>query len=363
MQIGLLLGAGASSCMGLPTTKEIMDDVENDLCKNYVYQYLKSQEKFEDLEHLFEFFKLEGKKAPLIDNSDLLENARIPIPDGGITVREYFNTVNALRAKLRGLLVQKYHLRSEDIDKQKLNSVYGSLLNFCFQDTSDLDIFTTNYDNLIEKFCELNTNDYHYVDGFEVDGDNLVFNDSALTKSFEEENRRIVRLYKIHGSVDWGNAIDSGIKPIVRKYYDKDIDGPLIIEPDLTKNPEKGFPINHLYKQFAKKFLKYELCIIIGMSLRDRHINEIILKRIDTGKPTIFVSPSINVDFSKNLHKQKSTDPIFHRAYTSGKLQSHIRLFESKLDGQVLDLISHINKFVDTRKLYSNSEFKEIYEI
>lgn len=363
MQIGLLLGAGASSYMGLPTTKEIMADVENDLCKNHVYQCLKPQEKFEDLEHLFEFFKLEGKKTPLIDGSGILENAQIRITDGTVTVREYFNTVNVLRTKLRGLLVQKYYLRSEDIDKQKLNSVYGSLFNFCFQDNSDLDIFTTNYDNLIEKFCELNTNDYHYVDGFEVDGDNLVFNNSALTKSFEEENRKIIRLYKIHGSIDWGNLIDSGTKSTVRKYYDKDLSSPLIIDPDLTKNPEEGFPMNHLYEQFAKKFLKYELCIIIGMSLRDHHINEIILKRIGTGKPTIFVSPSINVDFSKNLHKQKSTDPTFHRAYTSGKLQSHVRLFESKLGSQVQDLISHINKFVNTRNFSSNSESEELYEI
>ena len=55
MQIGLLLGAGASSYMGLPTTKEIMADVENDLCKNHVYQCLKPQEKFVSIS-LFEVY-------------------------------------------------------------------------------------------------------------------------------------------------------------------------------------------------------------------------------------------------------------------------------------------------------------------
>jgi hypothetical protein len=58
-------------------------------------------------------------------------------------------------------------------------------------DARPLDVFTVNYDSVMEQFLERNGRTY--TDGFELEWTPRLFDDSPVD----------VRLYKLHGSVNW----------------------------------------------------------------------------------------------------------------------------------------------------------------
>lgn len=173
-------------------------------------------------------------------------------------------------------------------------------------------IFTTNYDLLIELACE--ASGIVSINGFEgifkrrwnpacFDQDIGKATDHAKTPRFESSARHI-RLHKLHGSLSWyeqnGEFYENpNLAP------DKI---PLIIYPSRLKYAESiRPPFDWLFRKFASAISQANLLICIGYRFADAHINQYIFSELDNGLSLLALSKGpIEVLSGRSTHPQVS---------------------------------------------------------
>jgi hypothetical protein len=103
---------------------------------------------------------------------------------------------------------------------------------------------------------------------------------SAGSYSYPKVDNKItnVYLYKLHGSLNWKRhkIYDIEATSEERRSYDSNYVENLLVYPTLS--PKDGAEVEP-YKTIREEFRKYmegaDLCIVIGFSFRDMHINTI----------------------------------------------------------------------------------------
>ena len=155
------------------------------------------------------------------------------------------------------------------------------------QRTKPAEIFTTNYDLLIERGLEIAM--VPYFDGF-VGAVNPYFSDAAVDFKDDGDNqfhipRSWARLWKIHGSIGWRTATEAltGTKrihrlPLVPPSKDED----LMIFPSREKySDSRRLPFVALHDRLRRLTASGEcLLLIAGYSFGDQHINDIIFSNL-----------------------------------------------------------------------------------
>ena len=157
-------------------------------------------------------------------------------------------------------------------------------------------IFTTNYDLLIELACE----ESHIVaiNGFEgffhrrwnpccFDYDIGKATTHAQTPRFEPSARHI-RLYKLHGSISWFEANGQFYeeKPTLESKRNS-----LIIYPSRLKYAESiRPPFDWLFLKFNDAVSEAKLLICIGYRFADEHLNQYIFTGLDKGLSLLVLS-------------------------------------------------------------------------
>jgi hypothetical protein len=143
-----------------------------------------------------------------------------------------------------------------------------------------VEVFTTNYDLLMEEALE--TNRVPYFDGFV--GSHQTFLD---LQSIEDESlpARWVRLWKIHGSLNWyeddKGSIRRGAHPAAARH---------VIYPSHLKYDEsRRMPYLAMLDRL-RSFLKKDSAVLVtsGFSFSDSHLNEVIVQGLQ-GNPTSVV--------------------------------------------------------------------------
>jgi len=143
-------------------------------------------------------------------------------------------------------------------------------------ESKTLDIFTLNYDPVIEMFCQ--SKGITRSCGFITQGQESVWrNDFTLTQTQSSPN---VRLYKIHGSVSWKGFEDRVVETLLF--------GPGTVR-DLSGQPAKdmliypvagkvfyGEPYFTLINHLRQALLNAHCCLIIGFSYRDEMIVDLL---------------------------------------------------------------------------------------
>jgi len=162
---------------------------------------------------------------------------------------------------------------TKQLDKAEVISLYAplfSLLSDHFKDSRAI-IFTTNYDTAIEQYCRYDGTEL--IDGFQRMGSNLVWN-PAIYYEKPKPGQKVITLFKLHGSLTWrkiGNEIiEFGMSA-------RSMPGDTaVIYPTEAKEYPYEEPFKTAYK-FLDRFLKAaEVVIVIGYSFRDRGIAYII---------------------------------------------------------------------------------------
>lgn len=158
-----------------------------------------------------------------------------------------------------------------------------------FLEEQPLEIFTLNYDGIIDLFCE--KNHLRYSDGFDPFWNPKVF----------EENLQ-VRIYRLHGSLYWFKTLSENIIriPVIGldlehvKYISLENMSEMLIYPTMEK--EKYSEIyTWLNNRFISKLNETNLLIIIGYSFRDQDITTMIKEALMRTKLwIIIVSPNAN---------------------------------------------------------------------
>ncbi len=279
MSIGLFLGAGASVPYNYKTTLEMKEHIleyaseipnpkERVLLEKLVnfqtctdieyvldlviklekfYQYV---EKYEDSEKIKEFFK----QFPIQLQQD----------NNNFEIAEFYEfgiIIKNVREKLEAEIWEQYRWKEEYV--VKVLTIFGSMYEKW--ENHDLYIFTTNYDRIIEKYCEQYT--IICKRGFKM----VQLRDNLFTNDFNPTAKKYLRLYKLHGSLDWDKKENGKVI-----CYDSDqrrSDGNnVIINPVLSpKTEEESYPFNKIIERF-REFMedpKNEICIVIGFSFRD----------------------------------------------------------------------------------------------
>ena len=173
-----------------------------------------------------------------------------------------------------------FYIIKEHEDKAKINSLRKFFVWLYMMDYGNSkEVFTTNYDMLLEKSMEANY--IPYFDGF-VGAYEPFFSPESIDKFVESDDMtsRWIRLWKIHGSLNWKCANDEYKKTdkIIRTAKLDEPDNELLIYPSKEKySLSRKQPFIAYFDRLKKYLLQGELVFVFsGYSFFDQHINDII---------------------------------------------------------------------------------------
>lgn len=196
-------------------------------------------------------------------------------------------------------------------------------LQSVLNDESEVDLFTLNFDLLLETILlrVVGTDeftDFHVKRGRHEQFDKFNFDPQEALSDFG--NRRI-RLHHLHGSLSSFQRLSDGrlfklrtedirLGDLYRTIIEKDV-FPSIITGGFKSQKVQRLPFSFYYSKFKEKMINTEkLCdelYIIGYSFRDEHINQAISERlkIGRGKNPIELKKLVIVDFKTDEESQE----------------------------------------------------------
>jgi hypothetical protein len=260
----------------------ITDELQKAIFKS-IHEYLDVHNKRVDIEQiLFELYHFKnfledfGKEQNYKDWL-FLEQGKVNLSQMDPDVLEfrkflekYLKALDKLEKAVNGLVHEFY---SKEPDK-KCKNVYRKLIKDVMQPVS---IFTTNYDLCIEAaFSE----DTTFYDGFCENDGTLVWRPELFGS-----HKYNLRLYKLHGSVDWtwDESGDGG--KIYRKVTDTSTDGTkkLLIYPGFKDTPHEE-PLVFMHEKLREVLIQSQVCVVIGFAFRDEYINSIFKETLGKNK-------------------------------------------------------------------------------
>lgn len=227
--------------------------------------------------------------------------------------KEYYSLIKKSKAILNKSLIDSAE-EEEKINETEEN--YNAFLKFWADTISNrylhivnkqVNIFTTNFDMFMEASCE--QFNIPYNDGFsgQINPTFRVenFNKIQKYKSLQFDNTSDIPLFniiKLHGSVSWetknkeiiysnGDHIPGGLDSKIGDEFDKEYKKINVINPNAEKHIESV--MNTIYAAMLRKFVlelekENSVLIIVGFSLRDKHI-ENLLYGVMKSNPTLVV--------------------------------------------------------------------------
>jgi len=185
------------------------------------------------------------------------------------TMQEWDKVVQSLEDDV----FENYRWSSES--NEDLQAIYDPLFNYLKEKSTEICVFTTNYDKAIENYCEIKK--YCCVDGFqEISGtQRWVYGQFYYPNKIDGQT--YVYLYKLHGSLDWKQRNDGEIiktneegRPVDPSYKRN-----LLIYPTLDPKPIESDPLTTITTEFIEKMKVADVCIVIGFSFRDKYIADL----------------------------------------------------------------------------------------
>ena len=319
MKIAFFLGAGASVCAGMPTTKTLMDGM---LAKhqNCVFGPILRQYEGSDIEDLY------GDIRSLLDLKSNKVLAELPIACAGNPVLDvvqdkekdepffkidckeharlgrYENTPNLFEPPLEQLEALQLAARNYMFDAIRTDpkrfaeyeKIFAQLRKFAGD--KSMTVITTNYDMLVEEFCS--DSGIKVADGFKRGPYSLRGTWSGQIHADDYH----VKLVKLHGSLNWRKNDDGKIlceNAIVQHDSTQDI----LVAPTPDKHDKAYTPFNILLGRFNEILTDLDLLVVIGFSFRDEELCEMIKKKANAGMHVICVSKTLGSWIESNCQQ------------------------------------------------------------
>ena len=290
MRSALFLGAGASCFVSHPTTKELLNMVKKNIQnsnisehgKGFILEFLRSESELDDIEKVYDCINhvLDGRNhysRYILNNMTYVRNGV------GINYPDMVDALEETKMVIRDVLLDSFNIESSNI--RKIKAVYNEIWSVMqTRGSSAFQIITTNYDQVIERYCDA---DWELVNGFHF-APNLQPNywNNNWRPSTDKQSLHLV---KLHGSITWqrdeGRIRQADVPGI------RNSDNDIMIMPTLGSKDYKKSPFNELKEQFEKILNNIDVLVVIGFSYRDPEINEMINKRVKDGMVVISISP------------------------------------------------------------------------
>lgn len=188
------------------------------------------------------------------------------------------------------------------------------LTQFCYgPHPKVMNVVSTNYDRILEYVWGYNG--VHYTDGF--DQHELAFFDED---KFQDKD--IINLMKVHGSLDWFD-VDREIRKLNTDFgYD-----PVMIPPGKNKyRTTHNSPYRELMQKADDAIKKASSFFVVGFGFNDEHITPLVSKKTKSGTPIVVVTMNVTPATQKELDKAKKV--IYVEADTD-ITKSRIRIIEN----------------------------------
>lgn len=270
IQVGFLLGAGASFPFGIPMMRQFYEQFIDYIrtarahCMPLI-ERLADTTNSPDLEVLIQ--RLEQVRA-MRSGLDILGK-------GGQEIEGLIELAEELRGYLDMFLIETCEKFNDEKVKNKLSRLV-KLASEC-----GARVFTTNYDRLFEVAAV--SAGLSYSDGFEE-------RSSRPESKWDGKFSQGLRLIKLHGSVNWYEEegsmnlfrLERGYSLPSHEYrltHGTRALRPLMIIPTLEKAVLKQ-PYAGLLTQFSDALNEVDVFVVIGNSLRDDHLRNTVIARM-----------------------------------------------------------------------------------
>lgn len=290
-----LLGAGASADARMPMVAQLTRDLRKRLPEipdvngvrhpenGQLYDLIESQDPLvaTNYERFFEWIKLilSVRKKPF---NQLIETKIGP------SLIEVIGHLTFVIGHEIAQLLNSYETKSD----------YLRNLGDFLPPQGRLKVFSLNYDCCLEDACH--TNRIDITTGF--DPDTKKWNPLEFKKKMKGIN-----LYKLHGSLRWFGTRDKSLPTEqfqhnlilmeLRSEYLRDPPHHIEIspQPELILGPgtktQPDDPFITLAYEFQNSIRQAKICVIIGYSFQDTHINIILDKAVDIGLSILDINP------------------------------------------------------------------------
>ncbi len=184
---------------------------------------------------------------------------------------------------------QVYDLYGKRPDPALLAGNWSLLLKWLAGSSRPVDIFTTNYDLVIETALQAAGHDMAEATGRITDGLSMKLDQDAWRKRMNPGRGDGFFLTKLHGSVDWERDMD-GIS-ITMARFSGDHDRHSIIYPGFKGEPtEEPFTLFHDY--LRNRVRTANAIVFIGYAFRDDFINQ-VLRDKNANAEVIVIDPGL----------------------------------------------------------------------
>ncbi|HEY4600223.1 MAG TPA: SIR2 family protein [Cerasibacillus sp.] len=212
----------------------------------------------------------------------------------GEDYKEYEKAFNIVKKGLISSMPDRYILedspkKSDEEDKLDVTltnykKFYTSIFKHReYNVTQPINIFTTNYDLFNEVTLE--NLGIHYTNGFKGTVQRLfdpsmfhlrLVDDANRYKEKWDTVRKFVKLFKIHGSVDW--SYDEASKKVLQRDVSHSSQENVLIYPTINKHIEtQQTPYSELFRELTNNIQKKDTTlIVIGYGFPDQHINHLL---------------------------------------------------------------------------------------
>jgi hypothetical protein len=304
-RFGFFFGAGTSCALGVPNIAILTQGVEDSLDGSYNANFIKIKNDLETTH-----------SERSINIEDILNQVRqIRLITGEREDKKYLEICGQSASKLDNEICKKiYTIISGSESGTDLSNTKKFLawLNIQNKDFTK-EIFTTNYDLIIEKSLEEIR--VPYFDGF-VGSYEPFFLQESIERFVDKSDltQNWVRLWKIHGSLNWfwkdNNTTSS--HSIVRGSKITDIEkisNELVIYPSKEKyDSSKKQPFVAYFDRLKNTLQNGELLFIFsGYSFSDQHINEIIFNSLRQNNRLSIVVFFFNDKEVEDLYSESSS--------------------------------------------------------
>jgi hypothetical protein len=296
----LLIGAGVSSLFGLPTSVEIVKSFQLYLKRaisdgktrkkeirkiNSLIKLLKLSRWRLDSESLYSCFQGFSKpKYYAADNNVFTAVMLSKIAQRKFRLRQSKIAYNLI-TEYHEYLLSTFYTQAPTV-RRNVIKLYGELFHKITGDAgwkrrnpkrieSNIHLFTTNYDNIIELFGDSINQDI-------VQFYNETINDRITLNfdNYEHSERGSIFLYKLHGSVDLVQ-LENGTylkteeaNEIIESRPDSKVRSRVLVM-GLSKNVVSD-PHFELLSLLKKRFKEQKKCYVIGYSFRDKWISQVL---------------------------------------------------------------------------------------
>ena len=341
MKHAFFFGAGASACIGMPTTAKM----KQFLMRDDRFKALEKHIIFKDIEDVYT--RIEELSNPLIqlyavehDNrwsADLNYNEELKLDSEIGTLRD---PVIEWQEKFKQK-IQDYLNEHLDPDTSIVQH-YKALLEKLHKADADLKIITTNYDLLLDMALGSDLND-----GFVPHGSTI-----KVWKNRWEDHPSKPTLVQLHGAINWLNDMPNNRKNRGIKKFPSIPSKPMMLPLTLKDKNYSLYPYNELFAKFKKIIADVDLCIVVGYTFRDRKILDVIQEHLQSNLHILLLDPKAK-DVAGNFENTAEL-VIDEDGSADCDVSSDSRVywcdikFELDTVDDISKIIDHVSKLVDT---------------